>query len=236
MNNSLDQKENTKWLPEYKQLLIKAEWEYLKLVTIINEKLATLPAWSEVFKNLKAWILRDETQIQYWDRPGAATWGNMEWSLYTDFEGHALRTRRSGDNAIYLDDTGNYFKVSWWLWEKHLIPKRIGWEDIVDINKEWVIVIDNALVEENYNMKNHRHKTVGKDIGEQRKKVLYKIKQLFSKEKEKSILDLEPKGRTRDEMQKTIDINTLNQNLGLVVKWLQKTIQILEEELSKNNS
>lgn len=67
-------------------------------------------------------------------------------------------------------------------------------------------------------MKNHRHKTVGKDIGEQRKKVLYKIKQLFSKEKEKSILDLEPKGRTRDEMQKTIDINTLNQNLGLVVK------------------
>ena len=85
-------------------------------------------------------------------------------------------------------------------------------------------------------MLNNRHKTVGKDIEEQRKKVWYKIKKLFSRDKEKSIFELEPEGMTKDEMKKTIDIDILNQKLALVTKWLQKAARILEEGLKTTNN
>jgi len=236
MGNSFNSREWDSILSQYKELLQTTEWEYLKLVTIINNKLATLPKWSKLGEDLRKWISRDWTKIQYWDRPGAATWGNMEWSLYIEFNGNTLRFRRAGDNALYLDNMGNYFKTSWGFWEKHIIPGRIEWETITDISEKWVTVIDNTLVQENNDMLNNRHKTVGKDIEEQRKKVWYKIKKLFSRDKEKSIFELEPEGMTKDEMKKTIDIDILNQKLALVTKWLQKAARILEEGLKTTNN
>lgn len=217
--------ESNEFFLSYEQLLKETEQEYLRLVSFINETLVNTPKDNQLFKE---WIIENGVKLWYGDRINSATWGNMEWSLYIDFDNHTLRVRWAWDNAMYIDNWWNYIKTSWWYGDEHITPKRINWETIKKIDEWGVIVEDNEILQQHHERQNNRHKTVGRNIIEQRSKIWYKLKRLFSQEKEKNIFELEPK--LDQDISKRIEVAELSEMISLAKEWLQKANHIFRQD------